>query len=43
MNRTLTSIIAMGLGAYAFHKAQENDMMSSRPVRKLRKRITKMW
>ncbi|WP_246940685.1 YrzQ family protein [Bacillus pinisoli] len=43
MNRTLTSLIAAGIGAYAFHKAQENDMMSSRPVRKLRRRISKMW
>jgi hypothetical protein len=43
MNRTLTSIIAMGLGAYALHKAQENDVMSSRPVKRLRRRINKMW
>jgi hypothetical protein len=42
MNRTMTSLIAMGLGAYAFHKAQENDLMSSRTIRKLRKRVSKM-
>jgi hypothetical protein len=42
MNRTMTSLIAMGLGAYAFHKAQENDLMSNRTMRKLRKRVSKM-
>ncbi|MFD1736689.1 YrzQ family protein [Bacillus salitolerans] len=42
MNRTLTSLIAMGVGAYAYHKAQERNLMSNRNMKKLRKRMTNL-
>jgi hypothetical protein len=42
MNKTMTSLITLGIGAYAFRMAQQNDLMSSRPMRKLRKRVSKM-
>jgi hypothetical protein len=42
MNRTMTTLVALGVGAYAYHKAQETNMMSSRTMRKLRRRVSKM-
>ncbi|MFZ3588270.1 YrzQ family protein [Bacillus sp. DJP31] len=42
MNKAMTSLIALGVGAYAYRMAQQNDMMSSRTMKKLRKRVSKM-
>ncbi len=42
MNRAMTSIIALGVGAYAYRMAQQNGMMSSRTMKNLRKKVTKM-
>ncbi|MCA1031858.1 YrzQ family protein [Bacillus timonensis] len=41
MNKTMTSIVAMGLGAAAYSMAQRNKLMSNRTMKQLRKRVTK--
>ncbi|MFT4412742.1 YrzQ family protein [Fredinandcohnia humi] len=41
MNRALTSLITMGIGAAAFGMMQRTNVMSGRNMKKMRKRITK--
>ncbi|MFS0861670.1 YrzQ family protein [Fredinandcohnia sp. 179-A 10B2 NHS] len=41
MNRAMTSLISMGLGAAAYGMMQKTNVMSGRNMKKMRKRITK--
>jgi hypothetical protein len=43
MNRMLTSAIAFGAGMVAYNYAQKNNLMTNRQMRKLTKRVTKMF
>lgn len=43
MNRMLTSAIAFGAGMVAYNYAQKNNLVSNRQMRKLTKRITRMF
>ncbi|PMC39724.1 DUF3918 domain-containing protein [Bacillus sp. UMB0899] len=43
MNRTLTSLVSLGLGAVAYRYARNTNMMNNRSMKKMRKRITKMF
>ncbi|THE15356.1 DUF3918 domain-containing protein [Bacillus timonensis] len=43
MNKAMTSLITMGLGAAAYGIMQRNDVMSARNMKKMRKRIAKMF
>lgn len=43
MNRMITSVLAFGAGMAALTMAQRNNMMKPRQMRKLGKRITKMF
>ncbi|WP_442595134.1 YrzQ family protein [Neobacillus sp. D3-1R] len=43
MNKMLTSAIAFGAGMVAYNYAQKNNLMSNRQMRKMTKRITKMF
>ncbi|MBM6619690.1 YrzQ family protein [Bacillus suaedaesalsae] len=42
MNRTMTTLVALGVGAYAYKMARGNNLMSNRTMKQLRKRVTKM-
>ena len=41
MNRTVTSLLAIGLGAAAYQLAQRSDLINKRDIRKIGKRIVK--
>ncbi|WP_017755907.1 YrzQ family protein [Calidifontibacillus oryziterrae] len=41
MNRTMTSLLALGIGAAAYSMTRGNNMINGRTMRKMRKRITK--
>ncbi|WP_078545448.1 YrzQ family protein [Litchfieldia alkalitelluris] len=41
MNKTFTSLVALGLGAAAYSMAQRNNLMNGRKMKKMRKRIVK--
>ena len=41
MNKTMTSLIAVGVGAAAYSMAQRNNMISPRTMKKMRKRLAK--
>ncbi|MCC3356612.1 YrzQ family protein [Bacillus sp. REN16] len=43
MNKAMTSLITIGLGAAAYGIMQRTDVMSARNMKKMRKRITKMF
>jgi hypothetical protein len=43
MNKMLTSAIVFGAGMVAYNYAQKNNVMSSRQMRKMTKRMTKMF
>jgi len=45
MNRMMTGAIAFMAGAAAYHFARENDMMimSKRDMKKIQRKITRMW
>jgi hypothetical protein len=43
MNKMLTSAIAFGAGMVAYNYAKKNNMMSGRQMRKMTKRMTKMF
>jgi hypothetical protein len=43
MNKMLTSAIAIGAGMVAYNYARKNNMMTNRQMRKMTKRITKMF
>jgi hypothetical protein len=43
MNKVLTSAIAFGAGMVAYNYASKNNVMSNRQMRKMTKRITKMF
>ncbi|HZH59156.1 MAG TPA: YrzQ family protein [Metabacillus sp.] len=43
MNRTLTSLVSLGLGAVAYHYARNTNMTNNRSMRKMRRRITRMF
>ncbi|WP_449537080.1 YrzQ family protein [Ferdinandcohnia sp. Marseille-Q9671] len=43
MNRAMTSLITIGLGAAAYGVMSKTNVMSNRNMRKMRKRITKMF
>lgn len=43
MNRTVTSLVSMGVGAAAYYFARNNNMTNNRSVRKIRKRVMKMF
>jgi hypothetical protein len=42
MNRAMTTLVALGVGAYAYRMAQQNDLMSSRTMKRLRRRVSRM-
>lgn len=42
MNRAMTTLVALGVGAYAYKMARDNDLMSNRTMKKLRRRVSKM-
>ncbi|KAA0549299.1 DUF3918 domain-containing protein [Bacillus sp. BGMRC 2118] len=42
MNKTMTTLVALGVGAYAYKKAADNDLMSNRTMKKLRRRVSRM-
>ncbi|RAK17330.1 uncharacterized protein DUF3918 [Anoxybacillus vitaminiphilus] len=41
MNRTVTSLLALGLGVAAYQYAQRNNFMNGRKMRKMGRRLTK--
>jgi hypothetical protein len=41
MNKTFTSLITIGLGAVAYNMIQRNNLMSTRTMKQMRKRISK--
>ncbi|HHW36744.1 MAG TPA: DUF3918 family protein [Bacillales bacterium] len=43
MNKTMTSLLALGIGvaAYSMSKGKNFDLIDSRTMRKMRKRISK--
>jgi hypothetical protein len=43
MNKMLTSAVAFGAGMVAYNYAQKNNLVSNRQMRKMAKRITKMF
>ncbi|MBZ5749342.1 MULTISPECIES: YrzQ family protein [Metabacillus] len=43
MNRTLTSLVSLGIGAAAYHLARNTNMTSNRSMKKMRKRVMKMF
>ncbi|QGQ47365.1 YrzQ family protein [Metabacillus sediminilitoris] len=43
MNRTVTSIVSMGVGAAAYYFARNSNMTSNRSMKKMRRRIMKMF
>jgi len=43
MNKMLTSVVAVGAGMAAYSYAQRNNLMSRRNMKKMQKRITKLF
>ncbi len=43
MNRMVTSAIAIGAGVVAYNYARKNKMMSGRGMKKMQRRISKMF
>ncbi|MFN2745122.1 MULTISPECIES: YrzQ family protein [Bacillus] len=43
MNRTMTSLISLGAGALMYRMMSQNDMLNRRNMRKLRRRVMKMF
>jgi len=43
MNKMLTSAIAVGAGMVAYNYARKNNLISNRQMRKMTKRITRMF
>lgn len=43
LNRTMTSLISLGAGALMYYMASQSDMMNKRNMRKLRRRVMKMF
>ncbi|MBY6085229.1 YrzQ family protein [Priestia flexa] len=41
MNRIIPSVVAFGLGAYAFKMAGDREMFTKRNMKKMRKRVMK--
>ncbi|MBA2873598.1 YrzQ family protein [Thermaerobacillus caldiproteolyticus] len=41
MNRTTTSLLAVGLGVAAYRLAQRNNWINNRTMKKMRRRLTK--
>ncbi|MBE4908086.1 YrzQ family protein [Cytobacillus suaedae] len=41
MNRTMTSLIALGIGAVAYNYAQKNNMMNNKTMKQMRKRLAR--
>ncbi|HZG60626.1 MAG TPA: YrzQ family protein [Anoxybacillus sp.] len=41
MNRTLTSLLAIGLGVAAYQYAQRNNFMNGRTIRRMGRRLTR--
>ncbi|ARP43585.1 MULTISPECIES: YrzQ family protein [Geobacillus] len=39
MNRTMTSLLAIGVGVAAYQLAQRNNLMNGRTMRKMRRRL----
>jgi len=42
MNRTMTSLLAIGVGVAAYQLAQRNNLMNGRTMRKMRQEIIKI-
>ena len=43
MNRTMTSLVSLGLGAAAYQYARSKNMTSNRSMKKMRKRMMNMF
>ncbi|WAT20068.1 YrzQ family protein [Bacillus halotolerans] len=43
MNRTMTSILALGAGALVYRMATQSDMLNNRSMKRMRKRMMKMF
>jgi hypothetical protein len=43
MNKMMTSVLAVGAGMVAYNYARKNNMVSARNMKKMQKRITKMF
>ncbi|MEC0466546.1 YrzQ family protein [Bacillus subtilis] len=43
MNRTMTSLLAMGAGALVYRRATQSHMLNNRSMKRMRRRITKMF
>ncbi|MHC0035809.1 YrzQ family protein [Pseudoneobacillus sp. C159] len=43
MNRMVTSAIAIGAGMVAYNYAKKNNLMSNRQMRKMAKRVARMF
>ncbi|WP_081658346.1 YrzQ family protein [Pontibacillus halophilus] len=43
MNRTITSLAAMGIGAYLYSTARERDLFSQRSMKRMRKRFRRAF
>lgn len=43
MNRMVTSAIAIGAGVVAYNYARRNNMMSARGMKKMQRRISRMF
>jgi hypothetical protein len=41
MNRTMTSLLALGLGVAAYQLAQRNDWMNNRAIKRMRRRLAR--
>ncbi|MBP1080906.1 MULTISPECIES: YrzQ family protein [Bacillus] len=42
MNRTMTSFLSMGAGAFVYHLARQYNMPTKKSMKRIRKRIMKM-
>ncbi|KGX88971.1 YrzQ family protein [Pontibacillus litoralis] len=43
MNRTLTSLVALGIGAAIYSTARDNDAFSQKSMRRMRKKVQKAF
>ncbi|MDQ0224769.1 YrzQ family protein [Metabacillus niabensis] len=43
MNRTITSLVSVGLGAAAYYFARNSNLTSNRSMKKMRNRVMKMF
>ncbi|BDG36895.1 YrzQ family protein [Saccharococcus caldoxylosilyticus] len=41
MNRTMTSLLALGLGVAAYRVAQRNNWMNNRTMKKMQRRLAR--